>query len=66
MRFVLLIVGGGLITACFVSYAVSAAVEGRWRDALEGGVPALLLVVGFALNVPRQWRRLREMWDHGE
>jgi hypothetical protein len=35
----------GVLCAVF---SINGALEARWRDALEGGVPALLLLVGAA------------------
>jgi hypothetical protein len=57
---------GGVLVTSFVSYAFNAAIQGRWRDVIEGGPPALLLGAGFVWGVPREWRRIREMWERGE
>lgn len=37
----------------FVVFAVHGVLDGRWRDAVEGGIPALLLIAG-AIVVTRR------------
>jgi hypothetical protein len=49
-----------LLTALFGWYAVSGAAEARGRDAVEGGVPAILLGLGTGLVIRRIVRRVRD------
>ncbi len=51
---------GGFIAAMFGWYAVGGALDGRGRDAVEGGVPAVILGTIVALVVRRMIRRARE------
>jgi hypothetical protein len=44
----------GLLCAWF---AINGALESRWRDACEGGVPAVLLLAGAVLAGRRLFRR---------
>ncbi len=46
-----------IVGLLFAWFAVNGALEGRWRDAAEGGVPAVLLLAGAALAGRRLFRR---------
>jgi hypothetical protein len=47
----------GFVGLLFVVFAVNGALEGRWRDAVEGGVPALLLLAGAAVVTKRAFAK---------
>jgi hypothetical protein len=60
LRDLRIVIPGLLITALFGWFALSGALEGRGRDALEGGVPAAILGLGCALIIRRIVRRIRD------
>jgi hypothetical protein len=43
----------GFVAALFLVFTVNGALEGRWRDAIEGGVPAVLLILGAVVVTKR-------------
>jgi hypothetical protein len=47
----------GAVSLLFVLFAGNAALERRWRDAAEGGVPAVVLIVLTGWMTSRTFRR---------
>jgi hypothetical protein len=47
----------GFVGLLFVVFAINGALDGRWRDAVEGGIPALLLLAGAVVVTRRAFAK---------